>query len=143
MFYNHIYRYYFSIALPFVCLNMSIVFYRFKHFLLIPWNIGDNVPAGRPSNWDQHRRPSYAGIIIIIYILIKLSWNYSITLLKVVVPVAILPVKIPNWLLKTLAALRINWTPSIVSTENENVNSRILLLVSYYSCTFKNYHKSP
>ncbi|XP_073811095.1 calmodulin-regulated spectrin-associated protein patronin isoform X34 [Musca autumnalis] len=22
---------------------------------------GDNVPAGRPSNWDQHRRPSYAG----------------------------------------------------------------------------------
>ncbi|XP_073811096.1 calmodulin-regulated spectrin-associated protein patronin isoform X35 [Musca autumnalis] len=24
-------------------------------------NEGDNVPAGRPSNWDQHRRPSYAG----------------------------------------------------------------------------------
>ncbi|XP_037895553.1 patronin isoform X20 [Glossina fuscipes] len=22
---------------------------------------GDNVPAGRPSNWDQNRRPSYAG----------------------------------------------------------------------------------
>ncbi|XP_065368109.1 patronin isoform X12 [Calliphora vicina] len=22
---------------------------------------GDNIPAGRPSNWDQHRRPSYAG----------------------------------------------------------------------------------